>query len=68
LRFLPLLPVQNYQKIYTEFVDYIAKSIDMSKISSSFASGLLYTKKDYNTMLRKYPKLDILYRLQREKD
>jgi hypothetical protein len=29
---------------------------------------LLYTKKDYNTMLRKYPKLDILYRLQREKD
>lgn len=68
LRFLPLLPVNNYKEIYTEFVEEIAKKIDMSKISSSFASGLLYTKKDYNVMLKKYPKLDVLYKLKEEKN
>ena len=68
LRFLPLLPVKNYRETYREFVQEVAEKIDMSKISSSFASGLLYTKKDYNVMLKKYPKLDVLYRLQEEKN
>ncbi len=68
LRFLPLLPVVNYKEIYTKFAKEVAEKIDMSKISSSFASGLLYTKPDYNVMLKKYPKLDILYRLHQEKD
>jgi hypothetical protein len=39
----------------------------MKKISSTFVSGLLFTKSDYNNMLKKYPKLDILYKLQEEK-
>ena len=68
VRFLPLLPVSNYKEIYTEFVNEISENIDFSKISSSFASGLLYTKNDYNTMLKKYPKLDVLYRLKQEAD
>jgi len=67
LRFLPLLPVKNYKKIYTEFVEDIKNRIDIKKISSTFVSGLLYTKADYNNILKKYPKLDILYRLQEEK-
>jgi hypothetical protein len=59
--------VKNYQEIYTEFVEEIKQKIDISKISSTFVSGLLYTKGDYNNMLKKYPKLDILYKLQEEK-
>ncbi len=66
LRFLPLLPVKNYKEIYTEFVEEIKQKIDMKKISSTFVSGLLYTKSDYNNILKKYPKLDILYRLKSE--
>jgi spore photoproduct lyase len=68
LRFLPLLPVKNYEKIYSDFVEYIKNKIDITKISSTFVSWLLYTKRDYNTMLKKYPKLDVLYKLQEEKD
>ena len=68
LRFLPLLPVKNYQNIYTDFVKEISEKIDMKKISSTFVSGLLFTKSDYNVMLKKYPKLDILYRLKEEKN
>lgn len=66
LRFLPILPVKNWKEIYSEFVEYIEKNIDMSKIYSSFASWLLYTKKDYNKILQKYPDLDILYMLELE--
>ena len=68
LRFLPLLPVDKYQEIYTHFVQEIKKQIDMSKIRSTFASGLLFTKGDYKRMLKKHPDLDILYRLQEEDD
>jgi spore photoproduct lyase len=68
LRFLPLLPVKDYEEIYREFVKYIKKNIDIKKIHSSFASGLLYTKEDYNKILKKYQKLDILHRLKLEKD
>lgn len=68
LRFLPLLPVKNYKKIYTEFIKEVKNKIDMKKVSSTFVSWLLYTKNDYNVMLKKYPKLDILYRLKEEKD
>lgn len=66
VRFLPILPVKNWKEIYSEFIEYIEKNIDMEKIYSSFASGLLYTKKDYNKMLQKYPDLDILYMLELE--
>lgn len=68
LRFLPLLPVKDYEVIYREFVSYIKDSIDIKKIHSSFAAGLLYTKEDYNKILKKYPRLDILHKLKLEKD
>jgi hypothetical protein len=63
---LPILPVKNYKELYSEFIKYVEENIDMSKIYSSFASGLLYTKKDYNKILQKYPELDILYMLELE--
>lgn len=68
LRFLPLLPVKNYEEIYWEFISYIKGKLDISKISSTFASGLLFTKKDYNIMIKKYPWLDILYMLEESDD
>lgn len=68
LRFLPILPVKNWEEVYSEFIAYIKEKIDISKIYSSFASWLLYTKKDYNKMLQKYPDLDILYMLELEND
>jgi DNA repair photolyase len=66
LRFLPLLPVKNYKEIYTKFVEEIKEKIDYKKVSSTFVSGLLYTIEDYNNILKKYPKLDILYRLKKD--
>lgn len=66
LRFLPLLPVKNYKEIYSKFVEEIKQKIDIKKISSTFVSGLLYTKSDYNNILKKYPKLDVLYRLKQD--
>ncbi len=66
LRFLPLLPVKNYKEIYWQFIEEIKSKIDMDKVSSTFVSWLLYTKSDYNNILKKYPKLDILYRLKEE--
>jgi len=63
VRYLPLLPVNNYEEIYKEFIDYIKTKIDVCNIYSTFASGLLYTKKDYNKILSKHPDLDILHML-----
>lgn len=68
IRFLPLLPVKNYQEIYGDFVDYVSKNINMCDINSTFASGLLYTKKDYNKILSKYKDLDILHMLELNND
>jgi len=64
LRFLPLLPVQNYEEIYKDFLEEVKKRIDMEKIFSVFATWLLYTKEDYKKILAKNPELDILYQLQ----
>jgi len=63
IRFLPLLPVKNYEIIYEDFIDQLKDKINFSKINSTFASWLLYTKKDYNKILLKYPNLDILHML-----
>lgn len=68
LRFLPLLPVKNYEKIYWEFIEYLKDNIDISKIYSTFTSGLLYTKKDYNKIFWKTPDLDILHSLELNDD
>jgi len=68
IRLLPLLPVKNYEKIYGDFFIKLKQELPIEKLYSSFASGLLFTKKDYNTMLKKYPDLDILHMLHKEDD
>lgn len=68
VRYLPLLPVKDYEKIYNDFIDEISQKIDISNTYSSFASGLLYTKKDYNKILSKYKDLDILHMLELDND
>ncbi len=68
VRYLPLLPVKDYEIIYKDFIDKIKISIDINKTYSSFASGLLYTKKDYNKILSKYRDLDILHMLELDND
>ena len=68
IRLLPLLPVKDYQKIYSQFFTNLASQIDMNKVYSSFASWLLFTKRDYKVMLKKYPHLDILHYLSLEDD
>lgn len=60
LRFMPLLPVPNYMKIYGEFLEQVTSRIDMTKIYSSFAGGLLYTKSDYKKIARKEPWFQII--------
>ena len=64
IRFLPLLPVENYYEIYSDFIEELKEKIDFSKINSSFVWGLLYTKEDYKKILKKNPELDILYKLE----
>lgn len=68
LRFLPLLPVKNYKNIYEDFIAEMKSQIEFCDIASTFASGLLFTKRDYNTILKKYPDLDILHLLELEND
>lgn len=68
IRFLPLLEIENYKEIYEKFLSYVVKKIDFSKIYSVFIGWLLYTKEDYNKILKKQIHLDLLYKLEENKD
>ena len=54
--------------MYTKFIQSIVTKIDLSKVSSVFIGGLLFTQKDYNTMLKKEPHFDLLYKLENSND
>jgi DNA repair photolyase len=64
IRFIPLLEISNYEKIYTDFLNYLISQLDFSQIYSIFIWWLLYTKEDYSKMLHKEPYLDLLYKLE----
>lgn len=66
VRFIPLLEINNYKEIYESFLNYIQTKIDFNLIYSVFIWGLLYTKEDYNKMLKKEPHLDLLYKLNKD--
>lgn len=68
VRFLPLLEIENYKEIYKEFLQDVVKKIDFSKVYSVFIWWLLYTKDDYNKILKKEPYLDLLYKLEDSRD
>lgn len=54
LRFLPLLPVNNYQQIYKEFLDEVISKVDNNKISSIALAPLIFNQWDYNVLIKKY--------------
>ena len=54
LRFLPLLPVENFQQIYSEFLDEVITKIDTNKISSIAIAPLIFNQWDYNVLIKKY--------------
>lgn len=65
---MPLLEVENYEEVYEKFLDQIISELDFSKIYSVFVGGLMFTYDDYNTMLKKHPYLDVLYKLEKNSD
>lgn len=44
LRFMPLLPYQDYKNIYEDFLKFLVQKIDVEEIYSMFAGTLLYPK------------------------
>ena len=54
LRFLPLLPVENFQQIYSDFLDEVINEIDTNKISSIAIAPLIFNQWDYNVLIKKY--------------
>ena len=54
LRFLPLLPVNNYSKIYWDFLDEIISNLPIEKISSICIAPLIFNQWDYNVLIKKY--------------
>lgn len=54
LRFLPLLPVENFQQIYSDFLDEVIDRINVDKIASIAIAPLIFNQWDYNVLLKKY--------------
>lgn len=54
LRFLPLLPIKNFQKIYSEFLDEVTDKINIDKIASIAIAPLIFNQWDYNVLIKKY--------------
>ena len=55
LRFLPLLPIDNYQNIYSQFLSNLKEKIDFDKINSIFIASLIYNQWDFKEMKKKNP-------------
>lgn len=54
LRFLPLLPINNYQQVYEIFLDEVIDSLPINKISSITIAPLIFNEWDYNVLNKKY--------------
>lgn len=54
IRFLPLLPVENYLEIYSDFISYVKKKIDFDRVNSIFIWSIIYTKSDYNNLVKRW--------------
>ena len=53
LRFLPLLPVENFQQIYSEFLDKVSEKIEINKVSSICIAPLIFNEWDYKSIQKK---------------
>mgnify|MGYP003312235238 CR=1 FL=1 len=54
LRFLPLLPVDNFETIYTEFLKEITDKLDINKVASIAISPIIFNEWDYWIIKEKY--------------
>lgn len=54
LRFLPLLPVQDFQQIYLDFLNEIIDKINIDKIASIAIAPLIFNQWDFNILFKKY--------------
>ena len=54
IRFLPLLPVENYLEIYSDFISHVKKKIDFDRVNSIFIWSIIYTKSDYNNLVKRW--------------
>lgn len=59
LRFLPLLPVENYEKLYIELLELVKKEIDLKQIHSLFIASLIYNQGDFKQMQKKNPNSEL---------
>jgi spore photoproduct lyase len=55
LRFLPLLPIENYETVYEEMLNQIKSNINVKRISSIFIAPLLYNAGDFAIIKKKKP-------------
>jgi hypothetical protein len=44
LRFLPLLPVENFRQIYSEFLDEVIDKVNIDKIASIAIAPLIFNQ------------------------
>ena len=54
LRFLPLLPVENFLEIYSKFLDEVINKLPIDKISSITIAPIIFNEWDYNVLIKKY--------------
>ena len=48
------MPVEDFQTIYSEFLDEIIDKIDIDKISSIAIAPLIFNQWDYSVLIKKY--------------
>jgi len=54
LRFLPLLPIENFQQIYSDFLNEVIDKIDINKTVSIAIAPIIFNEWDYNVIIKKY--------------
>ena len=66
IRIMPLMPIQNYEQIYIEFIETLKSSVDIRRLHSVFIGWLMFTKKDYRTMRKKWLLADMIDKVDDE--
>lgn len=53
IRIMPLMPVDDYKNIYTQFIQTLREKVDIGRLHSVFIGGLMFTRKDYHRMRKR---------------
>lgn len=68
LRFLPLLPVENYEKLYRDLLKKLKQELNFDQISSIFIASLIYNPGDFKVMQKSNPNLDLWKLIQKQEN